>query len=176
MWELKAGAGEKFCNTYLLFLSLYLLTYWNLSTPPTHLRGCWELCVNVNCLPASMHSALNYCFPQQFGLFTESWAVRNCKGIGESCLIIPHSKWVSQQQTMTALNRSSFQFALSSLWFIRIKKVFWDIEQSAAWKWLKGRFGKGWWSKDREATTKYIFNSFKLVEEKFELRFALNLN
>ena len=36
--------------------------------------------------------------------------------------------------------------------------------------------GKGWWSKGREDTTKYIFNSPEQVGEKFELKFALNLN
>lgn len=109
---------------------------------------CWALSIKHSHFPGYMNSAPNCCFPQQFGLLTESWAIRDCEGTGESCLIIPHSKWVSQQQTMTALNRSSFQFALSSLWFIQIKKVFEIQRDQQHGKWLKGWFGKGWWSKD----------------------------
>lgn len=56
-----------------------------------------------------------------------------------------------------------------------LRGVFFQIESNQQ----HGNGWKGGSAKDDEVKTgkkQYIFNSFKLVEEKFELEFALNLN
>lgn len=117
----------------------------------------WKLCTHLGWVLHAFRDPQWAVVSLRLGCFlrAEHW---DSEVTVENCLTISPSKWVSLLKSMTALNRSSFQFALWSLIHSNWVAFFFQMESNQqhgnGWK---SRLAKGWWSRDGEKNNKVHF-------------------